>query len=41
MGVALAAIAQDSHFLIFDDVDVAVTIIINAHDVLQGLMAGS
>ena len=32
MGVALAAVAQDGHFLVLDQVDVAIAVIVNAHD---------
>jgi 4-hydroxy-3-methylbut-2-enyl diphosphate reductase IspH len=33
MGVALRAIAKDGDLLVLDEVDVAVTVIINAHGV--------
>ena len=31
MGVALGAIAEDGDFFVFDEVNIAITIIINAH----------
>jgi hypothetical protein len=31
MGMALAAIAKNGHLFVFDDVHIAVTIVINAH----------